>query len=66
MSAKPKPITELDFLGPKLKARLIDRDIRTTDDLRDVSAETLLDIPGLGVSKFSKLIYHGDDKEVIA
>ena len=66
MSTKHKLITELDFLGERVQARLIDRDIRTTEDLKDVSAESLLDVPGLGIRKLSRLIYHENDSEVTA
>ena len=49
-------LTDLDYLGPTTKARLIDNGYRTTDDIRRTSAEELLSVPGVGVTILGRLI----------
>ena len=49
-------LTDLDYLGPTTKARLIDNGYHTTDDIRRASAEELLSVPGVGVTILGRLI----------
>ena len=51
-----EPIADIHFIGRTTAARLLDHGYRSTDDLREASAEELVEIEGIGIGKAIRLI----------
>ena len=49
-------VSDLEFVGEKIAARLYDSGYRSTSDLQKASAEDLLAIDGIGIATVYRLL----------
>jgi NAD-dependent DNA ligase len=59
-------ISDIDLIGNQTAAHLYDAGYTTLEDVREATAEELIDVEGVGVGKLGKLIALDRDKEVPA
>lgn len=58
-------ISNLEFVGERIAARLIDSGYRTTSDLQEASAEDLLAIDGIGIATVYRLLDVENEPQVV-
>jgi len=61
-----KLISQIDWIGNKTAARLLDHGYRSTDELADATASELVEIEGIGIGKATRLIDEPRKEEPIA
>jgi ERCC4-type nuclease len=60
-----KLISQIDWIGNKTAARLLDHGYRSTDELADATAQELVEIDGIGIGKAARLIDEPREPEAI-
>jgi excinuclease UvrABC nuclease subunit len=61
-----KLISQIDWIGNKTAARLLDHGYRSTDELSDATAQELVQIEGIGIGKATRLLDEPRESEAIA
>ena len=59
-------VSDIDLIGNQTAAYLYDAGYITLEDVREATAEELIDVEGVGVGKLGKLIALDRDTEVPA